>query len=114
MHQGTVEDWTVQNRAFEDHIFHIHQLHFRVRAVNGLPVNDPAMRDTIDLPYWSGKGPYPSVTLRMDFRNSSFVGTFVYHCHVLEHEDGGMMGRIRVVPRTTSSTLPNQPNKGEL
>jgi hypothetical protein len=55
----------------------------------------------------------------MDFRDPNIVGTFVYHCHVLEHEDGGMMGRIRVEPRnvpidTTSSTLPNQPNKGEL
>jgi hypothetical protein len=56
----------------------------------------------------------------MDFRDPNIVGTFVYHCHVLEHEDGGMMGRIRVEPKgvpnntTTSSTLPNQPNKGEL
>jgi FtsP/CotA-like multicopper oxidase with cupredoxin domain len=58
---------------------------------------------------------YPSVRLRMDFRDPNIVGTFVYHCHVLEHEDGGMMGRIRVVPRVaTTSTLPNQPNKGDL
>ena len=34
----------------------------------------------------------------MDFRDPNIVGTFVYHCHLLEHEDGGMMGRIRVVP----------------
>jgi FtsP/CotA-like multicopper oxidase with cupredoxin domain len=32
----------------------------------------------------------------MDFRNPEIVGTFVYHCHILEHEDGGMMGSIRV------------------
>jgi FtsP/CotA-like multicopper oxidase with cupredoxin domain len=59
---------------------------------------------------------YPSVRLRMDFRDPNIVGTFVYHCHVLEHEDGGMMGRIRVVPRTTanSTTPPKQQNKGEL
>jgi FtsP/CotA-like multicopper oxidase with cupredoxin domain len=117
VHQGTVEDWTVQNRAFEDHIFHIHQLHFRVRAVNGLPVNDPAMRDTIDLPSWSGKGPYPSVTLRMDFRNSSFVGTFVYHCHILAHEDHGMMGTVQIVQRagttTTLSASANDVNLNE-
>jgi FtsP/CotA-like multicopper oxidase with cupredoxin domain len=104
VHQGTVEDWTVQNTAAEDHIFHIHQLHFQVMAINGQPVNDPAIRDTIDLPYWSGTGPYPSATLRMDFRDSSIVGTFVYHCHILEHEDGGMMGTIQVLPPGIGTT----------
>jgi len=56
------------------------------------------------------------VRLRMDFRDPDIVGTFVYHCHVLEHEDGGMMGRIRVVPSNTASSTkpPNQQNKGEL
>ncbi len=104
VHQGTVEDWTVQNTAQEDHIFHIHQLHFQVLAINGQPVNDPAIRDTIDLPYWSGTGPYPSATLRMDFRDSSIIGTFVYHCHILEHEDGGMMGTIQVLPQGIGTT----------
>ena len=66
--------------------------------VNGQPVNDPAIRDTVDLPYWSGSGPYPSVKVRMDFRDPNIVGTFVYHCHILQHEDGGMMGVIQVLP----------------
>jgi FtsP/CotA-like multicopper oxidase with cupredoxin domain len=57
------------------------------------------MRDTIDIPFWDGKSAsYPSVKLRMDFRPPETVGTFVYHCHILEHEDAGMMGRIRVEP----------------
>jgi Multicopper oxidase len=38
------------------------------------------------------------VRLRMDFRDPNTVGTFVYHCHLLEHEDGGMMGIVRVEP----------------
>jgi hypothetical protein len=52
----------------------------------------------------------------MDFRDPNIVGTFVYHCHLLEHEDGGMMGRIRVEPaRTTvSAGSPNPPIKGDL
>jgi FtsP/CotA-like multicopper oxidase with cupredoxin domain len=104
VHQGTVEDWTVQNTASEDHIFHIHQLHFQVLAINGQPVNDPAIRDTIDLPYWNGTGPYPSATLRMDFRDSNIIGTFVYHCHILAHEDGGMMGTIQVLPAGIGTT----------
>jgi FtsP/CotA-like multicopper oxidase with cupredoxin domain len=96
--QGTVEDWTIENRATEAHTFHIHQLHFQLLERDGLPAHDTALRDTIDLPYWDGKSPnYPNVKLRMDFRSQEIVGTFVYHCHILEHEDGGMMGAIEVL-----------------
>jgi FtsP/CotA-like multicopper oxidase with cupredoxin domain len=107
VHQGSTEDWTVENRAQEDHVFHIHQLHFQVLAVNGQSGNDPALRDTIIVPHWSGTGPYPSVTLRMDFRDANIVGLFVYHCHLLGHEDGGMMGAIQVLPPgiATSTTI---------
>jgi FtsP/CotA-like multicopper oxidase with cupredoxin domain len=98
VHSGTVEDWVVENTALEDHIFHIHQIHFQVLEVNGQAVNDPAIRDTVDLPFWSGSGAYPSVKLRMDFRDPNIVGTFVYHCHILQHEDAGMMGAIQVLP----------------
>jgi FtsP/CotA-like multicopper oxidase with cupredoxin domain len=103
VHAGTVEDWVVENHATEDHIFHIHQIHFQVLEVNGQPVNDPAIRDTVDLPYWDGTGPYPSVKLRMDFRDTNIVGTFVYHCHILQHEDSGMMGEIQVLPAGVAS-----------
>ena len=100
VHSGTVEDWVVENTALEDHIFHTHQIHFQVLEVDGQPVNDPAIRDTVDLPYWSGSGPYPSVKVRMDFRDPNIVGTFVYHCHILQHEDQGMMAAIQVLPST--------------
>jgi FtsP/CotA-like multicopper oxidase with cupredoxin domain len=103
VHSGTVEDWVVENQAQEDHIFHIHQIHFQVLEVNGQPVNDPAIRDTVDIPYWNGSGPYPSVKVRMDFRDPNIIGTFVYHCHILEHEDGGMMGEIQVLPGVSAS-----------
>ena len=97
--QGIIEDWIVENRAAEAHVFHIHQLHFQVMERDGQKVNEGILRDTVDLPPWDGKSAtYPSVKLRMDFRNPAIVGTFVYHCHILEHEDGGMMGTIRVLP----------------
>jgi len=97
--QGTVEDWVIENRAVEAHSFHIHQIHFQVLERDGRTVNEPLLRDTIDLPYWRGKGfRYPRIKLRMDFRDPNVVGTFLYHCHILEHEDGGMMGSIRVEP----------------
>jgi FtsP/CotA-like multicopper oxidase with cupredoxin domain len=96
--RGAVESWTVENRTNEDHVFHIHQLHFQVLEINGQMVDDPAIRDTVLVPYWSGSGPYPSVKLSMDFRDPNISGTFVYHCHILDHEDLGMMGEIQVVP----------------
>jgi hypothetical protein len=65
----------------------------------GLPVSEPFLRDTVNVPFWDGKTTiYPSIKVRMDFRDPNSVGTFVYHCHILEHEDGGMMGLIRVEP----------------
>jgi FtsP/CotA-like multicopper oxidase with cupredoxin domain len=97
--QGTVEDWIIENRSSELHAFHIHQMHFMVVAYQGKPVNEPFLRDTINVPYYSGRVlEYPSVRLRMDFRDPNAVGDFLYHCHLLEHEDGGMMGLIRVEP----------------
>lgn len=97
--QGDVEDWVIENRSNELHAFHIHQIHFQVRDWVGLTVNEPFLRDTVNVPFYdaSMKG-YPSLTLRMDFRDPNTVGTFVYHCHLLDHEDGGMMGLIRVEP----------------
>jgi FtsP/CotA-like multicopper oxidase with cupredoxin domain len=98
--QGDVEDWIIENRTQELHAFHIHQAHFMLVEWNGVPLDEPFLRDTINVAYWDGKsGQYPSVKLRMDFRDPNIVGTFVYHCHLLEHEDGGMMGVIRVVAK---------------
>jgi FtsP/CotA-like multicopper oxidase with cupredoxin domain len=95
--QGAVEDWIIENRSREMHAFHIHQVRFMLTQWNGAPVDQPFLRDTINVPHWDGKNPtYPSVSIRLDFRNAP-TGTFVYHCHLLEHEDGGMMGTIQVV-----------------
>jgi FtsP/CotA-like multicopper oxidase with cupredoxin domain len=97
--QGAVEDWIIENRSQEVHAFHIHQLHFLLLDWFGLRVEEPFLRDTVNVPYYDPKmGAFPSVRLRMDFRDPDTVGTFVYHCHLLEHEDGGMMGTIRVEP----------------
>lgn len=97
--QGEVEDWIIENRSTELHAFHIHQLHFLLIDWSGVPVDEPFLRDTVNVPYFNGRSlEYPSVRLRMDFRDPDSVGTFVYHCHLLEHEDGGMMGTIRVLP----------------
>ena len=97
--QGDVEDWIIENRSTELHAFHIHQIHFALLDWSGVPVNEPFLRDTVNVPYFNDRMlQYPSVRLRMDFRDPNTVGTFVYHCHLLEHEDGGMMGIVQVEP----------------
>jgi FtsP/CotA-like multicopper oxidase with cupredoxin domain len=95
---GAVEDWIVENRALETHAFHIHQVHFQVLEVDGKPAPHQDLRDTIEIPYWEGKGPFHSVKLRMDFRDPTTAGTFLFHCHILLHEDLGMMHKIAVEP----------------
>lgn len=97
--QGTVEDWIIENRSSELHAFHIHQLHFLLLDYQGRPVHERFLRDIVNVPYYNGRTlSYPSIRIRMDFRDPNTVGTFVYHCHLLEHEDKGMMGSIRVDP----------------
>ncbi len=95
---GSVEDWTISNQTGEGHAFHMHQIHFLVEAINGVPLTTPYMADTVTVPNWTGTGPYPNVTVRMDFRDPNIAGKFVYHCHILDHEDGGMMATITVNP----------------
>lgn len=98
--RGAVEDWIVQNRTFEVHEFHMHQIHFLLLERNGEPVpkSQQQFYDTVQVPYWTGRGKFPSVKVRMDFRGN-ITGDFVYHCHILDHEDGGMMAIIRVLPK---------------
>jgi len=108
--QGDVEDWIIENRTQEVHAFHIHQIHFMLLDWYGLPVNEPFLYDTINVPFWDGESKvYPMIKLRMDFRDPNTVGTFIYHCHILEHEDGGMMGTIRVDAKESHPRLSNTP-----
>jgi FtsP/CotA-like multicopper oxidase with cupredoxin domain len=97
--QGAVEEWTIENRTQEVHEFHIHQIHFKLEKTNGisLPAYQQQYLDTVQVPYGTGSPPYPTVTVLMDFRGE-ITGDFVYHCHILGHEDNGMMATIRVLP----------------
>jgi FtsP/CotA-like multicopper oxidase with cupredoxin domain len=104
--QGTVEDWTIENRTQEFHAFHIHQIHFLMTEWNGRKVDEPFLRDTVNLEYWDGKSAtYPRIKLRMDFRDPNAVGILPYHCHLLEHQDGGMMGILRVEPAPAAQNV---------
>ncbi|MCN9241072.1 multicopper oxidase family protein [Streptomyces sp. RY43-2] len=88
---GTVEEWTVRNDSDEDHSFHLHTDHFQLMSTNG-KAEDPShsVYDTVNVPR---RG---SVVLRVHFTH--FTGRTVLHCHILNHEDMGMMAVLDIVP----------------
>ncbi|TLU87446.1 MAG: multicopper oxidase family protein [Chlorobium sp.] len=102
VHVGDVEEWTLLNTTTERHIFHIHQLDFLVEKINENDPDATGLRDTIDLPY-AIKGKPGMVRLKIPFTNPLIVGRFPYHCHILEHEDHGMMATVRVLPKVIST-----------
>jgi len=85
---GSYQHWRVVNRTNEVHPFHIHQVHFLVYAVNGQPLQQTEWLDTVNVPVEG------SVDLVMDFTDPIIRGTSLFHCHLLNHEDKGMMAKI--------------------
>lgn len=83
-----VEEWRIINQASMDHPFHLHTNRFQVIERNGTPEPLRAWKDTVNI------AAYETVTLRVRFED--FVGRTVYHCHILDHEDQGMMGIIEM------------------
>jgi FtsP/CotA-like multicopper oxidase with cupredoxin domain len=92
---GTVEEWTIVNDSQQVHTFHIHQIHFLVEAINGVKQAQQFVMDNVNVPASSAAGP-GTVTLLMDFTDPRVIGTFLLHCHILAHEDAGMMAKIEV------------------
>jgi suppressor of ftsI len=91
---GDIEEWTIQNTAQEAHVFHIHQLDFQVTEINGQAVPFTGYQDVVTLPAATAN---PSVVkVIIPFTNPVIVGKFVYHCHIIQHEDEGMMANIFV------------------
>jgi FtsP/CotA-like multicopper oxidase with cupredoxin domain len=89
---GTTEEWKLINKDDEVHPFHIHVNDFQVVAINDEPVRfPPVWWDVFKIPANDG-----SITIRQRFE--TFTGKTVYHCHVLMHEDSGMMGVFEIVP----------------
>ena len=87
---GNVEEWTIRNDSDDTHVFHIHQIGFQVVAENGVAKDFGGYVDTVYIPE---RG---SVTLRLPFTDPLILGRFMFHCHVLKHEDGGMMANIEI------------------
>ena len=87
---GNVEEWTIRNDSDDFHVFHIHQVHFQVVEINGVPQNFIGYQDSVQVPE---RG---FIKIILPFTDPRIVGRFMFHCHVLEHEDKGMMAHIEV------------------
>ena len=85
---GSLRRWRVMNPTKEVHPFHIHQVHFLAYAIGEKPVKNPTWIDTVNVPYGS------SVDLVMDFTDPIIRGMSLFHCHLLSHEDKGMMAKV--------------------
>ncbi len=85
---GAVEEWTIANTSPMDHPFHLHVWPMQLVEVGGQPVTAVIWQDVINVPAHS------NITVRIAFE--TFTGRAVYHCHILDHEDKGMMGIIDV------------------
>jgi FtsP/CotA-like multicopper oxidase with cupredoxin domain len=90
---GTAEQWTIQTvMTTEGHPFHIHVNHFEVMSINGLEQPPGTLMDTVWVPKppsVDGGDPRTDVVIRSRF--VEWTGKSVYHCHILPHEDTGMM-----------------------
>ena len=89
---GAIEEWTIRNQSDELHTFHIHQGPYQLTEINGVPQPRDDHRDIVDVPIGG------EVKVIIPFTNPLIVGRFVYHCHILAHEDKGMMATIEVTP----------------
>jgi FtsP/CotA-like multicopper oxidase with cupredoxin domain len=99
IYNNRTEDWIIQNRVNDVHTFHIHQGHFFLLSRNGKSATsfENQFLDNVVIPGTvSEKPPYENVTIRLDFRKFE-IGDYVMHCHLLFHEDHGMMQKIRVI-----------------
>lgn len=89
--RGATETWRFVNTMSGDHPMHLHAVAFQVQSRNGQPVpeNERGWKDTVNVP----NGGEAVVKVRYD----GYPGTFMYHCHILEHEDHDMMAQFEVV-----------------
>jgi len=92
---GDTEIWHLINRSRDTHLFHVHDVQFQIldRSSGALAANELGLKDTIRVP------PGESARIIMHFTDFTDAMTpYMYHCHILEHEDNGMMGEFLVLP----------------
>ena len=87
---GAVEEWTILNEHKDDHVFHIHTNDMLLTKINGEALPEPVWLDTAIVPR-NG-----SITFRSRFVD--FTGIYMLHCHMMNHEELGMMQVVEVYP----------------
>jgi FtsP/CotA-like multicopper oxidase with cupredoxin domain len=85
---GATEIWQVENLVGMDHPFHLHGFQFQVLERNGVPEPFPAWKDTVNVAKHE--------MVRFIVRYENYPGKRMFHCHILDHEDHGMMGILEV------------------
>ncbi len=85
---GATEIWQVENLVGMDHPFHLHGFQFQILDRNGVPEKDRRWKDTVNIPKHE--------MARFIVRYDDFPGRWMFHCHILDHEDHGMMGILEV------------------
>jgi len=85
---GATEIWEIENIVGMDHPFHLHGFQFQVLDRDGVPEKYRAWKDMLNIPKHS--------TARIIVRYDDFPGKWMFHCHILDHEDHGMMGVLEV------------------
>ncbi len=86
---GTTEIWSIRNDAEMDHPFHLHGMFFQVLDEGGVPAAHLGWKDTVNVPQTS--------TVRFAGRLGD-PGRWMFHCHILEHAERGMMGELMLAP----------------
>jgi FtsP/CotA-like multicopper oxidase with cupredoxin domain len=89
-HVGETQVWSIENEMNWAHPFHLHGFLFQVLGEDGRPLDPLAFRDTVDVPI-KGRAKF---AVRYDDR----PGMWMFHCHILDHADAGMMGMLHVHP----------------
>jgi FtsP/CotA-like multicopper oxidase with cupredoxin domain len=85
---GATEIWQIENVVGMDHTFHLHGFQFQVLDRNGVPEKSRRWKDTVNIPRHE--------TARFVVRFDNYPGKWMFHCHILDHEDHGMMGILEV------------------
>ena len=86
---GELQVWDVVNASLMDHPFHLHGFFFQVLSINGKAPAFRSWEDVVNLP--------PRSTVRIAWMPEDRPGSWMYHCHILEHHEAGMMGHFEVV-----------------
>ena len=87
---GESQLWVVKNDTEWDHPFHLHGFFFQVIDDKGQPVRPLALKDTVNVPM--------KKTVRLLVTFDERPGEWMFHCHILDHADGGLMGTVLVGP----------------